>query len=114
MRVNGGGPAAEVDAERALLGAILLGAPLAEIRSFLRPDDFWDEARGRVYAEALRLDATGTPIDNMTLGAALKKLPAAPVGEGTMLDRIGGSAELLVFVKECPTHRNASHYAELI
>jgi hypothetical protein len=31
-----------------------------------------------------------------------------------MLERLGGSAQLLVFIAECPTHRNAKHYAELV
>lgn len=107
-------PATDVDAERALLGAIQLGAPLTEIRSFLRPEDFWDMARGQAYSAALKLEAAGVAVDNVTLGAALKKMPADGNGESTMLDRLGGSAALLTFVQECPTHRNAKHYAESI
>jgi len=112
-RQNGKAAVAELDAERALLGAIVMGAPLAGIRPFLRPNDFWVGVHGIVYAQALQLEAAGVPIDNVALASALERVPA-DAGEGSMLERVGGRAQLQVWVAECPTPRNALYYAEQI
>lgn len=104
---------AHLDAERALIGAILLGASLATLRSVLQVEDFAQPWLGAAYAAALQLDSGGKPVDNITLAAALEQLKA-PAGEGTMLDRVNGRAGLQVLIQECPTSRNALHYAGLI
>jgi hypothetical protein len=101
------------EAERALIGSVLKGARLAEIRSFLGSGDFYDLGLAAAYREALKLEASGVAVDNITLAAALEALPA-PAGEGSMLDRLSGRAGLAALTQECPTSRNAVHYARLV
>jgi hypothetical protein len=103
----------ELDAERALIGAVVLGASLVEIRPMLKVDDFAQAVLGSAYGAALKLEAAGIAVDGVTLASALEALPA-PAGEGTMLDRINGRAGLGILSKDCPTTRNAGHYARLI
>ncbi|MHB8688549.1 MAG: DnaB-like helicase N-terminal domain-containing protein [Candidatus Dormibacteraceae bacterium] len=112
-RSQSNGSPSQVNAERALVGAVILGAPMKELRPLLRSTDFVQPLLGAAYTEALKLEAVGVGVDNVTLAAALERLPMQ-AGEGSVLDGIGGRAGLQVLVAECPTTRNAKHYAELI
>ena len=76
-------PLANLEAERAVLGAILVNhAQLVPVSALLTEPDFFRDAHRRIYRHLIALDASGTPIDHVTLKDAL-----AASGE---LDDAGG------------------------
>jgi replicative DNA helicase len=58
---------ANLDAERFILGSILLGASLAEFRAILTIDDFAIEKHRRIYRVACDLAEMGESIDRVTV-----------------------------------------------
>lgn len=82
-------PPIDIQAEEQVLGASMtrdnvLGAIQAEVQ--LRPDDFYYERHGSIFAAMLRLVADGKPTDEITVVDALKQR-----GD---LDAVGGRAYL--------------------
>jgi hypothetical protein len=66
---------ANLDAERFVLGSILLDADqhLAAVRGQLQPDDFTLEKHRRIYRRALDLDQRGQKVDRVTVGEELHR-----------------------------------------
>lgn len=88
-----------------MLGAAFLTNGIEGLAG-IRPDEFYAESH-RVVARAMYdLDEAGTPIDNVTLGAFLKK-----TGE---LETVGGYAYLSVLPIATPTAVNRAHYARIV
>lgn len=97
--------AANVKAEQALLGAILLRPSLIGIIE-LEAEVFFDP-KTRACFEAMRLlEAKAQPIDEVTLEAELVK--------SERLDAVGGVAYIAELVMATPTADNAQHYAQEI
>ncbi|MBT9258153.1 MAG: replicative DNA helicase [Clostridiales bacterium] len=95
------------EAERAVLGALLLSADqVAFVGGVLAPDDFFLDAHRRIYDAILALYDAGAPVDLITVGEELKRR-----GE---LEGIGGFSYLADLAKEVPTVHLASHYARII
>ena len=62
-----------VDAERALIGGLLLDPErVPEVAEALRPEDFFDKRLGQVFEGMLRLSEQGMPLDFVSLGEALR------------------------------------------
>ena len=96
-----------VDAERSLLGAILLDDTLySEAGGALKPDDFFLDAHRRIYARMLEMADTNRPIDIVTLSEELKKH-----GE---LKAIGGAAYLSSLTDGTPRRSSIAHYLRII
>lgn len=74
---------ANVDAEQAVLGSILI-EPTAIVRvaSSLRPDDFFRPAHARIYAAMLDLYGRREIIDTLTLRSELERAGALPAQSG--------------------------------
>ena len=70
-------PPHSADAERAVLGAALVQAGVVErVAELLGEEDFYDPKNAAVFTQAKSLAATGSPVDIVTICAALKqKLP---------------------------------------
>src|SRR5947207_919731 len=68
-------PPHNLDAERAVLGAILLEGreTLPRVIEVLRPSDFYTEAHRAAYATMLRLFDRGEPVDLITLSEELRR-----------------------------------------
>ena len=63
-----------VEAERSLLGAILLDNTLyTDAGAALKPDDFFLDAHRRIYARMLEMADTNRPIDIVTLSEELSR-----------------------------------------
>lgn len=64
----------DIDAERAVLGAILVGGRDAYLRaaSDLTPDDFLDPRHKTIFAAMARLAGSGAQIDPVTTSAAME------------------------------------------
>ncbi|MEM9187218.1 MAG: DnaB-like helicase N-terminal domain-containing protein, partial [Planctomycetota bacterium] len=114
---KGGGPSADsllerqppqaVDVERAVLGSLLL-LPQAcdEVALILRPDDFYDDANARVYAQVLAMHDAGQQVDVMLLVQRLKD-----AGE---YEAVGGGAYLAEVGASVTTAAHAEHYAGIV
>ncbi|MBK6941633.1 MAG: replicative DNA helicase [Planctomycetes bacterium] len=97
----------DVDAEAALLGAVLLdGDTLHEIGDKIVPDDFYVSAHRHVYAAMLALDKTGSTIDAITVKDELKRQKA--------LDAIGGPEALVRLAESVPSSAAAKHHARIV
>lgn len=95
------------DAERAVLGAILVNnSYLDTAAEIIRPDDFFFDPHRRIFSTFLLLQAEGTPIDLVPVTDKLQQL-----GE---LEAMGGSASIAKLMEGVPQIRNVAHYARLI
>ncbi|MCC7384787.1 MAG: replicative DNA helicase [Deltaproteobacteria bacterium] len=100
-------PPQDIDAERAVLGSILLSneAVYTAIEA-LQPDDFYRPAHQLIYRAMLDLVTRSEPVDNITLQAKLK-------GEN-QLEAVGGLAAIVELAEVVPTAAHIKHYAELV
>jgi len=100
-------PPQDLDAEKAVLGSIMLrpGA-LAEIEGVLSPDSFYSEKNRLVFGIMLSLFAKNEPIDLLSVSARLK--------ENKILDNIGGRSYLAELVEQVPASTNVKHYAGIV
>jgi len=100
-------PAQDLDAERAVIGAVLLaGTKVLDAVSDLglAADDMYAPRHESIYATALALSGRGEPIDHITVATAL----------GPDLPRIGGLAVLHDCVAACISPASAPHYARIV
>lgn len=78
-------PPHNLDAEQAVLGAILLdGSVIAGLASYLDPEHFYQKSHGTIYQAMLELGDQSCGIDNITLADHLKRRG--------LLSEVGGSA----------------------
>ncbi|MBQ2252820.1 MAG: replicative DNA helicase [Clostridia bacterium] len=98
---------ASVDAEQALLGAILIDSQkLDEVASILSVDDFYIEANGAIYAAALALHQIKPDVDAVMILEELKKNGVFQEKEGyTYLTQLAEST---------PSVSNVRDYATII
>ncbi|MCC6876324.1 MAG: replicative DNA helicase [Sandaracinaceae bacterium] len=108
---RGGGagrvPPHSLDAERAVLGGILLeNSALNTATQILEPDDFYSRANALVFEAMTELFRKGQPVDLVTLRAYL-------VDRGN-LQKVGGDEHLLALTETIPTVANIEHHAEIV
>ena len=98
---------ASLEAERALLGAILL-EPKAflNIASFLEGDDFYLKRHEYIWQALNRLQARNDAIDYVTLSRELQDM--------SILEEIGGPAYLTSLVNNTPSSVHAEVYGRLV
>lgn len=100
-------PPQSVDAEKSLLGAILIDDDvIADASSVVTAKDFYEKPHSIIYAAMVRLYERHKPIDLLTLTDELKRKKE--------LDTIGGSAYLTDLTNYVPTAAHATAYAELV
>jgi replicative DNA helicase len=98
---------ANVDAERAVLGSILLKPDVCDdIALVLRAEDFSDESHQLLYRHLLDLHDSGKRIDATIVVERLKT-------QGDF-ERIGGAAALADVVQAVPHAAHATHYAAIV
>lgn len=95
------------DAERSVLGAILLdNAVLDELSGQLRPDDFYREGHRHILRAMLALHQRGEPSDVLTLADFLSA--------EDRLEACGGPAYLTRLSGAVPSAANVNHYASIV
>ncbi|WP_246094891.1 replicative DNA helicase [Streptomyces roseicoloratus] len=100
-------PPQDLDAERCVLGGMLLSADaIGDVVGLITARDFYRPAHATVFTAILALYGRGEPADPITVGAELTRC-----GEIT---RIGGASYLHVLVQAVPTAANAAYYAEIV
>jgi replicative DNA helicase len=101
-------PPHNLDAERAVLGAVLLEGreTLPRLIEILRPSDFYTEAHRIIYEAMLRLFDRGEPVDLITLTEDLRRA-------GT-LETVGGPPALALLVEHAAIAAHLSAYASIV
>jgi len=100
-------PPHNLDAEKSLLGAMLLnteatGTGLERIK----PDDFYRQAHQRIFDAIGHLYSRGEPCDVVTVASRLEA-----TGE---LEQVGGKTYLLDIVNTVPLAGNVGQYADIV
>src|SRR5262245_32719183 len=100
-------PPQDVEAERSVLGAMLLEpAAVSDISARLVPEDFYRPAHAVVFEAMLALYGRNEPIDEVTVRAQLH-------AEGR-LDQVGGAAFVASLTESVPTAANVGYYARIV
>jgi len=100
-------PPQNIDAEKSLLGAVLIDDEvLADVTEHVRPDDFYDKTHGIIFGAMMRLYEKHRPVDLLTLTDELKRKKE--------IDIVGGSAYLTELTTYVPTSAHAESYAEIV
>ncbi|MFQ5847454.1 MAG: replicative DNA helicase [Candidatus Methylomirabilales bacterium] len=100
-------PPQNVDAETAVLGAILLDRD-ALVKAFevLRPDHFYREAHRKIFAACQELFERNEPVDLITLANELTRRH--------QLEEMGGSQYLVSLAEAVPTAANVVYHASIV
>lgn len=97
----------DIDAERAVIGSILVDPDaVMNIADRLRPEDFYIERNGYVYAAAMNLWRQDRPIDHLTLCDQLKL-------DGH-LEGVGGAPFLTETILATPSSIHVEQYADTV
>src|SRR5581483_1596960 len=94
-------------AEEAVLGSILIDAEaLNRVAAFLRPEDFYRERNGVIYAAMRALHDRREPVDYLTLADELQRQE--------QYEAAGGLPYLSSLLSVVPTAAFAEHYARIV
>jgi len=100
-------PPASVEAEKALLGSVLINPEVfLTISAFLKADDFYFLRHSHIWTAMLRLSERREPIDPELLADELENV--------RQLEAIGGRAYIAELTNSTPTSVNAEFYGQLI
>lgn len=100
-------PPHSIEAEKALLGSILMRAEVMhDVIDIVQERAFYSNQHRSIWSVLFELHGKGTPIDILSVSARLK--------EKGILDEIGGMAYLTELVNIVPSSANAHYYAEIV
>jgi replicative DNA helicase len=100
-------PPHNLDAERSLLGGILLdNDALGDCSALVRPEDFYVPAYCKVWGAMVALDARGQPVDRVTVIEELRR--------NNELREAGGAEMVEELDKSVPIAANLLHYARIV
>ena len=105
--VAGRVPPHDIEAEKAVLSAILLdNEAIHSVVTEIREEDFYHPSHQMLFRSMVRLKDANQPVDLTTLASYLK-------GEG-LLDSIGGPVALAEIADYVATPANIIHYAKIV
>jgi replicative DNA helicase len=100
-------PPQDTEAERSVLGAMLLEeSAVSEMMALLCADDFYRPAHARIFEAMTRLYERSEPLDEITVSSALS--------EAGHLETVGGQSALAALTESVPTAANVAHYARIV
>jgi replicative DNA helicase len=101
-------PPHNLDAERAVLGAVLLEGreALPRVVEVLRPSDFYTEAHRAMYHAMLVLFDRGEPVDSLTLSEELRR--------ADQLQFVGGPATIALLMEEASIAAHLGSYTAIV
>ncbi|MFZ2252757.1 MAG: replicative DNA helicase [Minisyncoccia bacterium] len=100
-------PPQSLDAERALLGALILKSEaMHDVSVTVYPESFYADKHREIYRAILDVFMQGDPIDILSITTKLKTRD--------LLERTGGASYITELVESVPAASNASYYAELV
>jgi replicative DNA helicase len=105
--VAGRVPPHDLDAEAAVLSAILLSREaLDRVLEILRPEHFYSDANGRIYEASQQLALAGTPIDIISVASWLR--------DRERLAQIGGASYLAQLADATPAVAHVGAHADVV
>src|SRR5262245_43250338 len=100
-------PPHNLDAERSLLGAMMLRSQaIADAVQIVSADDFYRPAHRHLYEAICGLYAAGEAVDPITVSEELKR--------ASLLDAVGGSKEVVAIFSDAPATSIAGEYARIV
>ncbi|MCA9363406.1 replicative DNA helicase [Candidatus Kaiserbacteria bacterium] len=97
-------PPQNVDAEKALLGAIILKPDvLHDISVTVYPESFYADKHRAIYEAIQKIFSNGDPVDTVSVITKLKDM--------NQLERVGGAAYITELIETVPAAGNAMYYA---
>lgn len=100
-------PPQNIDAERALLGSIMLKPEaIYDAIDIISPESFYVEKHRIIFRAMLELMSGSNPIDLLSVANRLKDI--------NELERVGGNSYLAELVGEVPSSANLKYYAEIV
>lgn len=100
-------PPQNVEAERSILGAILLDKDaIIKVADIITYEDFYDSRHGIVYEAMANLFEKRMPIDIVTLSEILES--------AGKIKQVGGSGYLAEIVNNTPSAANIAYYAQIV
>jgi replicative DNA helicase len=98
---------ANIEAERAVLGALMIDPDaIVKVANFLRAQDFYRERHGWIYDAMASLNEKHEPLDFVTLTDELERRG--------QLEEVGGPAYLTDLIAGTPTAIYVDHYARIV
>ncbi len=100
-------PPQDIDAEKSLIGAILISEEsLPDVTETVKPDDFYDQRHRSIFHAMWNLYERHKPVDLLTVTSELRRKKT--------LEKAGGSSYLSELTNYVPTAAHAKAYAELV
>ncbi|MFM2374191.1 MAG: hypothetical protein RLZZ234_186, partial [Candidatus Parcubacteria bacterium] len=100
-------PPQSIDAERALLGAIMLRPEaMHDVSTVIFPESFYAEKHREIYRAIVAIFAKGNPIDLLSVTHHLT--------EKGSLERVGGASYVTEIIENVPAAGNANYYASIV
>jgi len=100
-------PPQNIDAERSVLGSLMLDKDaVIKVANLMRVGDFYKDDHNLIYEAMLELYEKREPIDVLSLSNRLE--------EKNQLEKIGGSSYLTGLVNSVPSSSNVEHYAKVV
>ena len=106
-KTDGRVPPQDIDAEKSLIGAVLISDKmLPEVLNIIKADDFYEERHKVIFGAIMNLYDQHRPIDLLTLTAELKSMKK--------IKEVGGAPYLTELTNYVSTPSHAKAYAEII
>ena len=100
-------PPHDLEAERGILGAVLLDArTIHRAQELMSPQDFYRTAHQVIFRAMCQLAASGEPIDCLTLADKLDALGK--------LQEVGGRAALAELIEAVPSAANVGQHCKIV
>ena len=107
MQLPGKVPPHNLDAERSVLGAIMIDSEaIVQVAEFLQAKHFYEDAHQEIYAAMVILYEKRQPIDAVTLTDQLKKMKK--------LSAVGGATTVANLASTVSTAANVVHYGKIV
>jgi replicative DNA helicase len=97
----------DLDAERSVLGSVLIRERISDVLGVVDGPDFFLPAHEAIYGAMLDLSSQRKPLDILTVASVLRT-------NGTLAKLEGGELYLAQLSRETPTASNARYYAEIV
>ena len=104
--IDGRVPPHDLDAEAAVLSAVMLDPAALDRVPELKAEHFYSEAHRRIFEAALELKSSGTPVDVVQVGSWLR--------DRQRLAQVGGPGYLSQILDMAPVVANVGAYADNI
>ncbi len=100
-------PPQNIEAERSVLGALMLDKDaIIKVANLVHIGDFYKDDHNLIFEAMIELYEKREPIDVLSLSNRLE--------EKNQLDKIGGSSYLTSLVNSVPSSSNVAHYAKVV